>query len=108
MDELSAAYERWTAAGQPLVEDTGVPPDVKRWLIRDTALRFGTRVLVETGTYRGDTIAALAPHFDELYTVELAPHLFAHCLERFSWIPNVHLVFGESPRVTASARRHSG
>ena len=98
MDELSAAYDRWVSAGRP-VDGSGAPPAVKRWLIRDTARRFGARVMVETGTYRGDTIAALAPYFDELYTVELAPHLFLHCLERFSGTPNVHLAFGESPRV---------
>jgi hypothetical protein len=96
MDDIDAAYHEWVSDGRPFT-DLGVPPGVKLWLIRDYARRFGLRVLVETGSYKGDSIDALLPFFDDLYSVELGPHLYEFCLRRFADAPNVHLHLGESP-----------
>ena len=43
----------------------------KRAVIRDYAHSFRIRVLVETGTFTGETVLRLASEFDTIYTIEL-------------------------------------
>ena len=54
-----AMHWRWRPAGR------ATPHLVKRRVVRDYAKRFGSRILVETGTLFGDMLAAVARHFDE-------------------------------------------
>ena len=58
---------------------------------------LGIRTFVETGTFRGDTIAGLLPFFDSLHSVELSNEYYAAARDRFSGCPNVHLHHGGSP-----------
>lgn len=58
-------------------------------------------VFVETGTFRGDTLASLSSSFPELHSVELSPEYFAAAQKRFTAVPHVHLHHGDSPRVLA-------
>lgn len=68
----------------------------KQQVLRDISQRYGVRVLVETGTYLGDTIYALYNDFDEIYSVELSEHYFNKAKKRFSSYPKIKLVFGDS------------
>lgn len=55
------------------------------------------RIFIETGSYRGDGIQnALDAGFEEIYSVELAPHLYEYCCDRFAGNPHVHLYLGDS------------
>lgn len=55
------------------------------------------RIFVESGSYRGDGIQnALDAGFEEVYSVELAPHLYECCSKRFEGNPHVHLYLGDS------------
>jgi predicted O-methyltransferase YrrM len=56
----------------------------------------GERVLVETGTYRGDTAAGCARHFPHVYTIELDPSYAARARQRFANTPNVTVIEGDS------------
>ena len=96
MDEIDASYREWVSNGRPF-DDMGVPPGVKLWVIRDYARHFGLRAFVETGSYKGDSISALLPYFDDLYSVELGQHLYEFCAWRFADAPTVHLHLGDSP-----------
>jgi hypothetical protein len=83
---------RWLATGR-----AGPPPSLtKRRLIRRTAQRFGTPMLIETGTYKGDTVAALRPHFERIVSIELSPELAAHANVRFHHDQGVAIVEGDS------------
>ena len=53
--------------------------------------------LVETGTFQGDTVAQMLPHFREIHTVEWSPELHAHAAARFQDQPNVHCANDTSP-----------
>lgn len=58
------------------------------------------RVFIESGSYRGDGIQnALDAGFEEIYSIELAPHLYQHCCKRFAGNKHVHLYFGDSSQV---------
>jgi hypothetical protein len=51
---------------------------------------------VETGTYLGDTTAAVASTFSLCFTVEMSPELHARARERLGKLGNVRCVLGDS------------
>ena len=57
---------------------------------------------VETGTFRGDTTAAMSPHFEKVYTAELAEELFNKAKSRFEQTSNVNVIHGSSPEILSS------
>ncbi|NJL30695.1 MAG: class I SAM-dependent methyltransferase [Phycisphaerales bacterium] len=82
----------WEKKGQPLP-----PPHLrKQQVLLEYANRYQLRVLVETGTYRGDMIQAMLPHFDRLYTIELSPDYHRSAVRRFRNAPQVQLILGDS------------
>lgn len=82
----------WMRAGRP------VPPPhaVKQLTLRAYASRFGLKVLVETGTYLGDMVAAMEPDFDRIYSIELGADLHQRAVDRFRGCENVVLIHGDS------------
>ncbi len=57
-------------------------------------------VFVETGSCDGDGIQmALDVGFKTIYSIELAPEHYGHCVERFEDNQNVHLKLGDSSLV---------
>lgn len=78
-----------------------VPPTplVKIAAIRRYARDYGLRAFVETGTFNGDTTAAVANIFAECFTIELSPTLHMRALERFAPTPNVRCLQGDSVAV---------
>jgi len=76
---------------------SGVPEDdEKHEILRECARRFRCRVLVETGTYQGDTVAAVRRDFDDIYTIELHHELYRRARWRFVLDRHVHVVSGDS------------
>lgn len=63
-----------------------------------TALRdeLGLAVAIETGTFSGDSAAALAPLFDRVVTIERSPELAAAAANRLRSLPNVTVMEGHS------------
>lgn len=66
------------------------------------------QVLVETGTYEGDTVAAALPYFDNIYTVELSEKLWSRATKRFSAESRVCALHGGSPDVLSELRQSLG
>src|SRR5687768_13234282 len=62
------------------------------------------RVLVETGSYRGDGIqAAIDAGFQRVISLEIQPHLVKHCLERFADKKGVTVLEGDSGKLIGKA-----
>ena len=68
----------------------------KRALLRETAHVYGLRVLIETGTYMGETAWSLRHEFDRIETIELEPTLARLAEIRFGRTGNVHVHQGNS------------
>jgi hypothetical protein len=83
---------KWQRDGCPLPP----PPQVKHATIKEYGKRFRLDVLVETGTYLGDTIAATKKHFAEIYSIELSRDLHERAKQRFVGESKVHLLLGDS------------
>ncbi len=88
------AIRDWRRRGSPLPP----PPAVKQAILLGLARRYSLRLFVETGTSFGDTVRAMIPHFDCLWTIELGDRLYAEAQEMFRDATNVHLIHGDSGR----------
>ncbi|NCD23206.1 MAG: hypothetical protein EOL90_09735 [Spartobacteria bacterium] len=82
----------WRENGRPLPP----PPAAKQLNLLAYSQKYGLRVLVETGTYRGDTVHALRNDFDRIYSIELSPALHAEAQDRFRGSRNIELIQGDS------------
>lgn len=83
---------QWEREGCP------VPPPhvIKQKNLLESATKYNMKVLVETGTYLGEMIEAMAPHFDCIYSIELSDFLHAKARRRFKNRDNIHLIHGDS------------
>ena len=59
---------------------------------------FSFCTFVETGTFKGDTIATMLPFFNELISVELSDTLYQDACHRFENEPKVKMHLGDSPK----------
>lgn len=85
----------WDRVGRPVP----TPHLLKQRTIRAYARRFGTRTLVETGTYMGDMVAALQNAFAQIISIELSDELYRRARKRFARAPHVQILHGDSARV---------
>jgi hypothetical protein len=69
---------------------------LKRGMIARFASQAGARVLVETGTYFGDTPWQLRHLFTKIWTIEVHPPLADLAKERFARVPHVTVVQADS------------
>jgi len=67
-------------------------------LVQTLQSRLPLTVLLETGTYQGETLAANLERFEQLISIELAPELFHAARQRFSASAKVKICQGDSPR----------
>lgn len=87
--------KRWEQQGR-----NGPPPHaIKQGVLREYAQRFGMRILVESGTYHGDMVAALTSSFEQIYSIELSKELHAKARRRFRNHANINLIQGDSGSV---------
>ena len=65
-------------------------------LIIKYANKYKSKVLIETGTYQGDTVARCLNHFDKIYSIELGQELYDYCAKRFENVDKVKIYQGNS------------
>jgi hypothetical protein len=88
-------YWYWKLRGEPVRS----PHLVKQRAVREYAGRYRLRILVETGTYYGEMVAAMRRDFDQIYSVEYVPDLAHRAQKKFSRWPHIHILQGDSQRV---------
>ena len=71
----------------------------KQQVLKEFQQKYQMKILVETGTYLGDTLYALSDDFEQLYSIELSIHFYALACKRFRNIPKVTLLQGDSGKV---------
>jgi hypothetical protein len=85
----------WKLRGEPVRS----PHLVKQHTVREYAQRYGLRVLVETGTYYGEMVAAMKHRFAEIFSVEFDSQLARRAAKKFSRWPHIHILAGDSQQV---------
>jgi hypothetical protein len=92
----------WRLRGSPAPPPHVVKQDI---LLRyQKQRRFST--FIETGTFTGEMIHAMRPHFARLISIEMAPAIFGATERRFAGDARVELLLGDSgvllPRVLST------
>ena len=84
----TAKIAEWERKGKP------IPPHhaFKQRVLREYSKKFGLRILVETGTYYGDMVAAMQPYFKRIDSIELGKDLYEKALKRFEGVSNIELL----------------
>ena len=85
-------YWWWKLRGEP----PRIPHIVKQRAVLEYAHAFGLTTLVETGTYYGEMIAAVAAHFRRIYSIEIDPQLAALARNRFRRLSQVSIIEADS------------
>jgi len=85
-------YCRWVVAGRPVP----TPPAIKQRLVRRVAKTESVTILVETGTFMGDMLAANRYWFTRLVSIELSEDLWERAKCRLGGISNITLLHGDS------------
>lgn len=97
----AAQIFRWVMAGMP----NPPAPAVKRRLIHRYLDAYGFGTFIETGTFKGDTLASVAETGIRSISVELSPEYFDRANQRFAGRNNVELHQGDAadvlPRIVA-------
>ncbi len=83
---------QWSKAGKP------VPPPhiVKQLALKESLNSSGVRILVETGTFRGDMVEAMRRHVDRIFSIELSETFAQRAVDRFRNASNVEIISGDS------------
>lgn len=71
-------------------------PKEKAGVIRTYAAKYGLDILIETGTYKGDTVAELLNDFRKIFSIEVGIPLYRESKKRFFSNPHVHIIQGDS------------
>jgi len=90
--------KKWEQEGKPLPP----PHTVKQEAIRKYRDKSGYRILVETGTYKGDMVLAQKKYFDQIYSIELSKELYTKAQKRFRGQNEITLLQGNSGEVIAT------
>jgi hypothetical protein len=85
-------YWYWKLRGEP----RRIPHLLKQRVVLEYAQAFGLTTLVETGTYYGEMVAAVAQRFRRIYSIELDPRLAELARKRFRSYSHVEIIEGDS------------
>ena len=88
-------HNDWVVKGKPLPVSNFSKQDA----LRTFQQQYAIDTLVETGTYLGDTLYAMAHDFVNLYSIELSEHYYKLAQKRFRKYSNVHLLQGDSGKI---------
>ncbi len=64
--------------------------------VKELVAKLGVKEAIETGTHKGDTTQWLAEHFTRVYTVEVDKQYEEILSEKFKYMPNVFLQYGDT------------
>jgi hypothetical protein len=67
-----------------------------RQLVASLQSVLALQAFVETGTFKGDTVAALESCFDKIISIELSDSLWENAVERFRTYPHIRILHGDS------------
>ena len=95
---------QWRMRGRPLPP----PHVVKQLVILGYQRRRNLHTFVETGTFTGEMVDAMRPHFSRIVSIEMAPDIHEAAVRRFQGDSRVELLLGDSsillPRVLEQIR----
>jgi hypothetical protein len=85
------------------VKEVEPPPyELKREIMESYRDKYKLKILIETGTFFGDTVEYFKNKFEKVYSIELAEDLAKKAQKRFENDANVKIIHGDSGTVLKS------
>ncbi|KKQ91820.1 MAG: hypothetical protein UT17_C0004G0168 [Candidatus Woesebacteria bacterium GW2011_GWB1_39_10] len=84
-----------------------VPHKIKVRIISGYAQKFHTQILIETGTYLGQTVDDLKNEFNKIYSIELDKTLYRNARKMFSKNRNIKIIQGDSTTILPNLIREA-
>lgn len=75
------------------------PSAYKQELVKKFAEHYGYKEFIETGTYYGQMIKAVAPLFERVHSIELSRELYQKTKNKFAKTKNIDLYCGDSGKI---------
>jgi hypothetical protein len=75
------------------------PHLLKERAVREYGAKYGLRILIESGTYYGEMVAAMKRHFEKVYSIEYDPILAREATRKFERDSRIRIIEGDSARV---------
>jgi len=97
-------YWYWKLRGEP----PRTPHLLKQRVVCEYAERYGLRVLVETGTYYGEMVAAIKNRFRAVYSVEFDHRLAQRAIKKFARHKHIHIFEGDSQKIVPELLKQIG
>ncbi len=81
-----------------ILEGKKVPPPhaLKQDVIKNFQRTYGVKILIETGTFRGEMVYAQRKNFEKIISIELSPELFQIAKKRFKNYKHIEIICGDS------------
>jgi hypothetical protein len=99
---MEAVVEKWIADGAPYAYDwTGVPHEVKIYVVQTLAQKYGADIFVETGTAHGAMTRGVQSLFNEVYTIEMMKSYHDVAKKNLAEFKHVTCLLGDSAKVLA-------
>jgi len=95
---MDLVYAKWLQGGQ-LVDPTGVPHEVKQYILLSYARAYGLYTFVETGTCHGAMVKALVRYFERIETIEMYEPNFVTARRMLAHYSHVACHLGDSAEV---------
>ena len=86
------SHQHWLKSDRPVP----APHEVKVRNLMAMADLYDVHVLVETGTYHGDTISAVQDRFKKIYSIEIYEPFATRAQQKFADLKNVNVILGDS------------
>ncbi len=91
-DFFAREHSQWVQNGKPFPASNVS----KQQTLKELQKKYKVKILVETGTYLGDTLYSLYDDFDQLYSIELSDYFYTKAKKRFVSYPKIKLLSGDS------------
>ena len=88
-------YWYWKLRGEPVRS----PHLLKQRIVGEYAQKYDLHILVETGTYYGEMVAAMKDRFSRIYSVEYDHQLAQRAIKKFSRYSHIRILEGDSQQV---------
>jgi hypothetical protein len=92
-------YWYWLLRGKPARS----PHLVKQRTVLEYSRKYHLRTVIESGTYYGEMVAAMRPHFDRIISIEQNAALAARAQMKFARYPHITILEGDSQKVLPNA-----
>lgn len=97
--KMKEIYDQWLMDGAPLDHNGSPHESVKAYFIWNEIEKSGIKTFVETGSGVGQTIAAIRPFVDEVYSIEAHEGCYNTVVNRFADDPKINLYHGDSGKL---------